>query len=208
MKPIIFSGSMIRAILDGRKTMTRRPLKPQPPKDVIEVFVWFAPSIPPEVKAEEGCYYRNERGLIFHSKCPYGIPGDRLWVKETWALAKRYDKYPGSKVPKKGREKIWYLADSPKPSWCGRTRSSRFMPYWAHRIDLENENIRIEIVQEITEKDAKKEGMYASKTVQMGDGSDCFTLPFQIKWENLYGIDNPNAWERNPWVWVIEFKSK
>ena len=85
-RPILFSGPMVRAILDGRKTQTRRIVKPQPPEHAIEVFDWRAPHIAESVKANEGCYYNDMDGLHFLAKCPYGTVGSALWVRETYQV--------------------------------------------------------------------------------------------------------------------------
>jgi len=193
-RPIIFSGEMVRAILEGRKTMTRRPIKPQP--EGAEQWTAF----------ENQSFYPNRiksKPSMLH--CPYGIPGDRLWVRETWALEKQYDKYSGLKVPAEGRKRIWYLADGPKPEWAGRTRSPRFMPYWAHRIDLENSNVRVERLQEIIEENIIAEGLNSCCPISFTSCPGRYRRDqFQKLWDSLYG--NFNLWQFNPWVWVIEFR--
>ena len=140
-------------------------------------------------------------------RCRYGISGDFLWVREAWAVTREYDKLPGSKVPKKGRDRICYLADGPKTEWAGRTRSSRFMPRWASRIMLELVRVRVERVQEIIMADCLAEGI-AEHTRARGVLA---TPPADQRWKFIELWNSINAkrgwgWEVNPWVWMIEFK--
>lgn len=139
-RPILFSGEMVRAILEGRKTQTRRVIKPQPDSARNSVFV------------KSG--FETKHG--YEIKCPYGQPGDRLWVRETWGL--------WDTDPKDGpeRAKIFYRAtdENRRDLRYQRWRPSIHMPRWASRINLEITNIRIERVQDITEEDAKAEGLF------------------------------------------------
>lgn len=77
------------------------------------------------------------------------------------------------------------------------------MPRWASRLSLEITEMRVERLQDISEEDAQREGVKASDVVELNDGSPCYTAPFQELWRRIHGIDNPNAWESNCWVWVI-----
>ena len=185
-RPIIFSTEMVRAILEGRKTQTRRVIKPQP-------------------EGMDEFYFRDFRRDFGGRKCPHGQVGDGLWVKET------YYQDPGGG--------IWYRADNDEwlqdhESW----RTPLFMPRWASRITLEITGLRVERLQDITQRDAVNEGV-----IFMGgmfDEADqapwCPSLKDQEPmasprdaygrlWDSL-NAKRGYAWESNPWVWVIEFK--
>jgi hypothetical protein len=215
-RPIIFSTDMVRAILAGLKTQTRRIASFIPLHEGLN-FGWSG------LKAghyftdapEHGWVLRARRGdgcwedKTDRSFCRYGLPGDRLWVRETWAVSKEFDRLPGSKIPEAGHEKVWYLADGPKPEWAGRTRSARFMPRWASRIVLDVVNLRLERVQKITPADVVAEGI-----IKTEDGSYLGPdgYPHGHAWEAFSRLwDSINAkrgysFDSNPWVWVIEFK--
>ncbi len=169
--PILFSTPMVLAILDGRKTMTRRVVKPQP--------LWVAgPHIP--FKTPDA----NPKGII---KCPYGQPGDRLWVRETWA-----DNIPGCP------NGITYRADHIDPKGDGpanpiKWKPSIHMPKAAARIWLEVVSVRVERLNSISEGDAKAEGVSSVEE-------------FQYLWNTL-NEKGDRSWLSNPWVWIISFKT-
>lgn len=174
---------MVRAILDGRKTQTRRICKTQP-KAVYGFGV--AQHLPDAFSA----HIRVSGGVDIWLTCPYGKPGDRLWVRETWA---RYN------IDKDGHE-IAYRATIPN-NWPndGRWRPSIHMPRWASRIDLEITKIRIERLKEISDSDCKAEGYPVDRS---GSDIDAW-LWYRNVWESINGTD---SFKLNPWVWVIEFK--
>lgn len=186
-RPILFSGPMVRAILEGRKTQTRRLLKPQPPEDVGELVVdFYHPTI--VVKDEE---QPGERTFgVFSAdgewaqKCPYGAPGDRLWVRETWR-----------EVQSDTSTSLYYRADEEwheKAGW----RPSIHMPRWASRITLEATDVRVQRLQDISEEDAKAEG---ADDIRYRTAKECFS----DLWDSIHG---DGAWAANPWVWAITFK--
>ena len=195
-RPIPFRGPMVRAILDGRKTQTRRVVK-CPAWNVANEFSddgwpvfedWENPSVETRVA------------------CPYGVPGDRLYVRETWFAHKKFDAVPPRDIPV-GDTSIWYQEKSgqkPAPTFAGRNRSARFMPRWASRINLEITNVRVERLQDIGEDDAKAEGC---APVVEGDFVECGTrkTTFRALWNTINA--KHATWESNPWVWVIEFKA-
>lgn len=171
-RPILFSAPMVRAILEGRKTQTRRVLKHQPPDDVAPITVArYHPTIidrhGDEAPGDEVFGAYSEDG-VWGCKCPYGEPGDRLWVRETWSTDfARY--YPC--------ERVWYAADddrrhdievrdgvrgifSPESNLHVpfRWRPSIHMPRWASRITREITRVRVERLQDISEADAVAEG--------------------------------------------------
>ena len=165
-RPIIFNGDMVRAILDGRKTQERRPIKPQP--------IWVGdPSVPFRTKDAD------PKGII---RCPYGAPGDRLWVRETWRM-------DAVNIGAEYRATISALMEHVAP-WT----PSIHMPRWASRITLEITAVRVQRVQDITEEDALAEGMVPL------DRSTPREM-FAEVWQSIYG-----NWPANPWVWVVEFR--
>jgi hypothetical protein len=186
-RPILFSGQMVRDILDGRKTQTRRLIKPQPS--------WVAePSVP--FKTPDA----DPKGII---KCPYGIPKDKLWVRETWGCCDEEGFVPYSIPKKQGTLCVFYDADN---STDGSWFPSIHMPRWASRILLEVSDVRVERLQDITPYGAIQEGFgpYANSFT-----IDCDTLNprdvFLEYWDSI-NAKRGFGWDDNPWVWVIEFR--
>lgn len=173
---IIFSGPMVYAIQEDRKTQTRRIVKPQPDGETV-------------------MHVNYGHGWSEALRCPYGVAGDRLWVRETFALESK--SYAGDKVR--------YRADG-KPT-SGAWRPSIHMPRWASRITLEITGVRVERLQEISEADAKAEGVIPTgrrATHKWCNGEDVsHRRQFADLWDSLHG---KGAWEQNPWVWVVEFR--
>jgi hypothetical protein len=186
-RPVIFSGEMIKAILDGRKTMTRRVVKPQPEsygeKDYGSLvnYSWDGYVITNKFVSEK---------MVEFS--PYGQPNDRLWVKENFY---------------RDEDTIIYAVDHDKSAPYLRQMkhlSSRFMPKSASRITLEIIDIRVEKLQEINEEDAKKEGApLGGYNDQYGDERN-YVEGFENLWNSINGKKYP--WAINPWVWVVEFR--
>jgi hypothetical protein len=190
--PILFSGAMVRAILKGRKSKTRRVIKPQPPH-----WKWNHDSF------DERCINvsTDDDNDGYYVICPYGKPGDRLWVKETWA----HDDLNCKDVKCGNRDHIWWKAHEKKivaDSFAGdaRWRSSRFMPRWASRITLEIMTVHVERLWEISAGDAMAEGIY----VAHGSAST-YIDTFMLLWNSI-NEKRGFGWDVNPWVWVIEFK--
>jgi len=190
-RPILFSAEMVRAILDGRKTQTRRVMKVQPEHTPAveltpggQVWAIWPSDIPsPEGKdAERFC------------ACPYGLPGDRLWVRETWAI----DVAEMPPIDANGnptcREVFMYRADGDEGIY--KWSPSIFMPREASRITLEVVKVRAERVQDISEADIAAEGVSAIGVMPR--------WAFHELWDAINGKRAP--WDSNPWVWVIEFK--
>jgi hypothetical protein len=198
-RPILFSAPMVRALLNGSKTQTRRVVKPQPPKmfcsgDVAAITNgtrWAFSRLPERLAHPPG----KEPGIL----CPYGQPGDRLWVRETLdhdAGRGHFYKATGMYVgPLVDYEK------EPPPSIglpC-RAISSIHMPRWASRITLEITGVRVERLQEISRGDATAEGCPFPNMAKGDDPRQWYTA--------LWGqINGEGSWEANPWVWVVEFK--
>lgn len=151
-RPILFSGPMVRAILDGRKTMTRRLVR-----GATGAF-WDHGAWTPTVTGNDirwDCAPHGPHSMLL--RCPYGVPGDRLWVRETWALGYHWDRYN----PSSSRTgEVWYRADTDEESVNrGRWRPSIHMPRWASRITLDVVRVRVERLQAITAKDVQAEGV-------------------------------------------------
>ncbi|HHM8581359.1 TPA: hypothetical protein ACRL2B_002958 [Pseudomonas aeruginosa] len=200
-RPILFTGPMVRAILEGRKTVTRRVMKPQP--DFLGSMV--DPNTP---------FKTLDAGLHARITCPYGEPGDRLWVREAWAADTQVDAIAPSDLGQ--GEPIWYPADlSVRQTGCsmiskGRVRPSIHMPRWASRILLEITAVRVERLQDISEEQALAEGVRGEPCdharqacADIGCWGDTAKGAFGFLWESLNG---EGSWAANPWVWVVEFK--
>ncbi|HBQ8759856.1 TPA: morphogenetic protein [Klebsiella quasipneumoniae] len=190
---MIFNAEMVRALLDGRKTQTRRIIKDcTVGRDPISKFIKIG-------KKFIGCYPEDVPELI-RECCPYGVPGDRIWVRETWA---RYN-------IDQNIHDIAYRATTPA-DWPeeGRWRPSIHMPRWASRIVLEITDVRVEQLNAISQEDAQAEGMELTgwrPTYSDPDSGGEVMTPydnFAELWSSIYGDE---SWKANPWVWVIEFK--
>ena len=207
-RPIIFSGEMVREIQAGRKTQTRRIVKPQPPSDN-GTGRWTFCVDSTERKHRDTWTFREvcpdgdthtERGRereLWRGRCPYGMPGDQLWVKENFRLRLDEDHCPpADSWSAKIGSAPWYEADGPwSPSGCaggaGKLRPSIFMPRWASRLTLEITFVRIERLQEITESGARAEGVSCR-------------AEFVRLWDTINGKRAP--WASNPWLWVVGFR--
>ncbi|WET08663.1 hypothetical protein P3S72_19405 [Pseudomonas sp. D3] len=199
-RPILFSAPMVRAILEGRKTVTRRAVK-------------F-----PFIDRAVGCELSgNEIGPEeIRNNCPYGVPGQRLWVRETWycdhfeVMRGPYlkpDDLNASEALDDGA--LVYAADgltpyeADQPIW----KPSIHMPRWACRILLEITDVRVERLQDITYEQAAAEGVHRGPLREWcasDEGGNCHKYPvpaFRDLWQSVGG-----NWDANPWVWVVEFK--
>lgn len=210
-RPILFSGPMVRAILDGRKTQTRRMLTYKHAKRL------GLETCGEELVTSDGPYWDGsfEGGKV--PWCPYGQPGEQLWVRETYALEQDADGCKPSDVS----SCTWYSADGedgvahatgayPVGRPRGKWRPSIHMPRWASRITLEITGVRVERLNEISEVDAQAEGVEpdmldSGGVTPWGVGIDvpCYSEGFVDLWQSING---PDSWSLNPWVWVIEFE--
>ena len=205
-RPIIFSGEMIKAILEGKKTQTRRVIKPQPGGH--RDGCWPVDSNSP---LAEFCFWHDliEEKPDEQIFCPYGKPGDRLWVREAWADMVCVSSTERGKGKGESNPHYKASADSTelkilKSAW----KPSIHMPKWASRITLEIKNVRVEKVQKIPVYDAYWEGAPAC---DIHGHDDCFygIHGHQCSFERLWDSINAKrgyGWDKNPWVWVIEFK--
>jgi hypothetical protein len=178
--PIIFSSPMVKAILDKRKTQTRRVIKLNKRNE------WL---LNPDIGWSDEYIKDPENALI--EECPYGQVGDKLWVKETWWCPQKGlpVAYKANLEPQQAERQIW--------------KSSLFMPRWASRILLEITEVRAERLQEITEEDAIKEG--CKEGITMPGGHYTAKWYFRALWDFL-NAKRGYGWDKNPWVWVISFE--
>jgi hypothetical protein len=227
--PILFSGPMVKAILEGKKIQTRRTKKLEKinknPDDWFtnKEHLFFG-------KDQDACYWKNLKTEdSFLVKCPYGKIGERLWVRETFAVQHEFDPYKPSEIPK---EKARLHFEATEDLGGLIKRPSLFMPRSASRITLEITNIRVEQLQEISEEDSKLEGAIKQDLITRGEMLEeaiicmvnkievkddhydkfiekrdrlngTFKKGFSILWEQING---KGSWKLNPWVWVLEFK--
>lgn len=204
---MIFNDEMVRAIIDGRKTQTRRIVKPQPELTERSGFSWNG------ALYGAGSDSRETNRNFAHTKCPFGKPGDRIWVRETFTG--HYLDDAQIQDIKDGREKASdlceYRADYPDGYQAadGWTPSIH-MPRWASRILLEITDVRVERLNAINEHDAQAEGVAKLrggfwKHYQPGWTQHQLSArgSFVTLWKSIYGDE---SWNSNPWVWVIKFK--
>lgn len=202
---------MVRALLDGRKTQTRRILKPQPYKFQCEGHDYWNASgcIGGRICISDGDLLALHRKKV----------GDRLWVREQWSGLHAFrDTKPKERQSFVGdgfaylREDVWYWADgNPDAGDWERPRVSIHMPRWASRLTLTVTDVRIERVQDITEADAKAEGAEPKVCGTNGPDQDpprSYRQGFVYVWRDIHGTKGPNAWVANPWVSVTSFDVK
>lgn len=196
-RPILFSGEMVRAILAGRKTQTRRVVRiPERPGLVAHPEDAF-----PDPGLGGGGYlhvpYTSATDRYTHRVWyPYGI-GTRLWVRETWcqqACMVHGDLLPGKAHYRAAGYEVRHVDGPEKSPW----RPSIHMPRWASRITLEVTAVRVERLQDITEEDARAEGMHGDYL--SASARDLYAA----LWDAINGKRHP--WASNPWVWVVSFR--
>lgn len=199
-RPILFSAPMVRALLDGTKTQTRRVVKPHRSDDAFVLLDHGGGWWP--YRSEDG-ESANVDNMKYPMACPYGKPGDRLWVKETWAQLAAMDPSP-----------TVYRADYPACVPAGFTnlptadtikwKSSLFMPRAASRILLEIVSVRVERLNACSEADAQAEGAPGGHGSIPGYQYSATPLEhYRHVWESINGA---GSWDTNPGVWVVEFK--
>lgn len=227
-RPIIMTAESVRAILDGRKTQTRRVLKFQPPSDAYELCTLMSTTDRDEKKHEGKKHWveMDDDGFTILDatedffRVPYQI-GERRWVRETWAS------YGGTKdLYHRAKENIQYRAtwdnDTRRPDWhwysdqpfCDdHWRSPIYMPRWASRLSLEVTDAKVERVQDISIDGAKAEGIegggvswwggYYSGTAKIMHGNA--RSAFESLWDTI-NAKRGYSWESNPWVWAVTFR--
>lgn len=202
-RPILFSAPMVLALLAGTKTQTRRLVTPQP----ASLPIGWAPFDDPTTRA---------------IRCPYGERGDRLWVKEMWRTEKVYDELAPRELPKDAS--VWFEADGPRPAvppphdhlGPGKGRPSIFMMRCMSRLTLAIGVVHLERLQDISEMDAKAEGVRPFFEVNACIGRDQritsgelasaaeHRASYACLWDEING--ERATWKSNPWVWVISFR--
>ena len=234
-RPILFSGAMVRALLAGSKTQTRRVVKVphENPLGKWEVLPWGGPN-GGRTRDGKTVPYQN---VIGHTRtgeviaCPYGEPGERIWVREAFRFPESLDHLSPAQVGEKalaaGYPSPWcptqFEADGlrrtplewrdfvtpPQANEAGRLRTGMHMPRWASRITLEITRVRVERLQDISEADALTEGIVR----QPDDGFGLADTTHYHSWDprmcyfSLWeAINGPGSVDANPWVWAIEFQ--
>lgn len=199
-RPIPFIGPMVRAILDGRKTQTRRVVTVNRGRKKIR------PTEPYEFDHDGVLMVEDECGethaFADYYPCPYGKPGDRLWVRETWSIPSN-EPLNGRTVP---TEDVRYAASSYAvdiQNPANRWRPSIHMPRWASRLLLEITDVRVQRVQDISEADAEAEGVLPVHS-NMGDTAS-YIGGFYFIWGDI-NEKRGFGWNANPWVWTITFR--
>ena len=216
-RPILFSAPMVRAILEGRKSVTRRAMKCQPDADASITVESYNVAVTNRRGYQEagpeifGAWWRDgESGC----KCPYGKPGDRLWVRETF-IDLRGTGVEHRPDPDGPLQRYAYAADCRPGSHSDEARKdfglkykpSIHMPRAACRILLEITDVRVERLQDITYEQAAAEGVHRGPLREWcasDEGGACHKYPvpaFRDLWQSVGG-----NWDANPWVWVVEFK--
>lgn len=210
-RPILFKGEMVRAILDGRKTQTRRIVKPQPVFHKNKKLPWEWKPSGKDLPVYNWCRGHKKTIDCVHccgwlDFCPYGKPGDQLWVRETCFS---------------DGASLTYVADHKSRHFClknetnyqrllklhhygggySRNVPSIHMPRWASRITLEITDVRVERLNDISGTDAFAEGVTVPS--HFSDSFDEARYTFAELWESING---PGSWNANPWVWVVEFR--
>ncbi len=199
-RPILFNADMVCAVLDGRKTQTRRVMKVQP-----HAGVRNSPFVKSGIEDGHG------KELV----CPFGEVGDRLWVRETFRVHSRATDV-ATLVYKASEQQSWTqqthrvpIEKCNKPAIVDTWTPSIHMPRWASRITLEITGVRVERLWDITEDDAKAEGCtfealrFKPGTREVEEMGHTAVYQFGGLWQSIYGAD---SWQANLWVWVIEFK--
>lgn len=189
--PLLFRPEMMRALIAGEKTQTRRPIKPQPPS-------WIGAYNESDGDQHFFCEFNRDDDAMRHwpgyhdgLKCPYGKPGDLIWCRETFLRSTLSDEAGA----------LYYRAESDEyinahradyPNW----RPSIFMKREESRLTLQLTAVRAERVKDITEEDAAAEGMGT-------DGDEAAVISYSNLWDRING---KGSWDKNPWVWVLTFK--
>lgn len=197
-RPILFSTEMVKAILSGRKTQTRRVVKPQPDDDGLWNDTDFPRSLQSNLKGWNGTV--DETGESKEWKCPYGQVGDLLWVRETYAIA--------------GNTTKWYIykADLDYGHLEEKWKPSIFMPRKACRIELRIKSIRAERLNDITEADANREGVASDMSLPFNQYLNYRNSIYQLETAQhsfcslWIEINGEKSWMANPFVWVIQFE--
>ena len=194
-RPILFSGHMVRAILNGQKTVTRREIKPsmRSADSSFELHQQEDESWRPMHTFDESCM--DAKGTEHPIACPYGQPGDRLWVREAWAQINV------AQAP--GENWVVYRECDNRTDYGGPWKPSIHMRRRDSRILLEVTDVRVELLQDISEEQAEAEGVGFLRHAPDADETLTAAQLFECLWSSINGDE---SWIGNPWVWVVEFK--
>lgn len=222
-RPILFSGPMVRAILNGVKSQTRRAVKPQPAEGDSPRWTYVVSSTDKTLEDKHRCSVldpdgrsytdRGRETVVFSGRFPYGQPGDRLWVRESfWGCdLPGYGDQPCVVYDDEWHGKEYTPAEArPWGRKFGRIPSIH-MPRDCSRITLEIISVRVERLQDISEADARAEGIVDGGCTECGNSEPCGCAnpspdardSYCHLWGQINGVD---AWAANPWVWVVEFR--
>lgn len=182
-RPILMNAEMVRATLADRKTQTRRIIERKDAEFPLDYL--------------DGMF-RFTNGDVVALECPYGEPGDRLWVRETWQTWGEFDRLHANDIRVEARRSLNYPADG--STWTARRRPSIDMPRWASRILLEITDVRVQRLQHINSEDAEAEGNFSFSDEH---GWHSAEEGFCHSWE---AINGDGSWYENPLVWAITFK--
>ncbi|WP_312839286.1 hypothetical protein [Pantoea piersonii] len=217
-RPILLNTDMVRAVLNGSKTQTRRIMKVQPSADFSPMNMeletdftarWYTPGV-----VDTHGYLQPAKKQVFGVAsedegytCPFGAVGDLLWVRETFRVHSRATDV-ATLVYKASQRQSWTqqthrvpASVCNKPAVIEKWTPSLHMPRWASRIKLEITGVRVERLRDLSEEDAKSEGVTPPAGGVLPGWEH--RINFRELWMSIYGADN---WEANPWVWVIEFR--
>lgn len=216
-RPILMNPGSMQGLLDNRKRQTRRIMNPQPGFDGWSVYDpprYGRITSPHSHKGKFGVFiYRDENTRMPEGDiipCPYGQPGDRLWVRETWAVQHEFDHLPPRLIPP-DKARVYYRVSQIN---CGLMwRPSIFMPRWASRALLELEVVRVQRLQEIGFDDCLAEGIYRGPSGRYADYPSGETIPgwqdpresYRTMWDSINAVRG-QGWGANPWVWALSFK--
>jgi len=202
IRPILFSAPMVRALLDGRKTMTRRVLKPQPARPAFGDGYWYDAGAPARDIME------GEPEITRFA------PGDLLWVRETFSGVHEYEREKWPPSAWFAGDPLWYWADgNPADGDWTKPKPGIHMPRWASRLTLAVTAVRVERLQDISEADAIAEGIARSPhgngdqwcSYPLGTSAAGWLDPRESYRELWNSINGAGAWDANPWVAVISF---
>jgi hypothetical protein len=213
-RAVLFSAPMVRALLAGTKTQTRRAMSVQPHDGAEVVCDDFYPTVIAKNGDEEpghevfGAWWSDGEEAV---RCPYGKPGERLWVREAWRTDPQFDYLPPRDLDP-AVAPVQYEAGPHADVLGGKLRPSMFMPRWACRLVLTLESVRVERLNDISEADALAEGVTpkwepgCSGRLMEALGGFSFrpaASAYADLWEQING---PGSWSANPWVWVLAFR--
>lgn len=217
-RPILFSGPMVRALLEGRKTQTRRAIKPQP--EFLQVYEHKGRLIH-DSSLRSWCWngkahgrYPDEYAPSLAVMCPYGVPSDQLWVREAWRVHERFSDVVRIRYQASERQS-WTKQHEDFPVALAANlkdaagyKPSIHMPRWASRLTLAITDVRVERLNDISEADALAEG------VMLNDLSEYVVPGVEEVWQGTASaayaelwnhINGPGSWDANPWVWCVSF---